>query len=38
MNRRVKRWITLAVATVTGLALVWLPAAAHAGIVATGAD
>ncbi len=38
MSRRVKRWITLGVATVTSLAMIWLPAAAHAGITATGID
>jgi hypothetical protein len=36
--KRTLRLIAAVVATATTLTLVWLPAAAHAGITATGVD
>ena len=38
MNRRTRNWLLAAVTTVTTGVLVWLPAAAQAGIRATGLD
>jgi hypothetical protein len=38
MSRRARRWILAAIVTATTTALTWLPAAAQAGITATGAD
>jgi hypothetical protein len=38
MTRRVRLWIIGAATTVVTVSLVWLPTAAQAGIVMTGAD
>jgi hypothetical protein len=38
MSRRTRRWIGLAVAAVSAAVLVWLPAAAQAGITVTGLE
>jgi hypothetical protein len=38
MNRRIRRWLVAAIATVTTGILIWLPTAAQAGITASGLD
>jgi hypothetical protein len=38
MSRRARRWLYAAIAAVSATALVWLAAAAQAGITATGID
>ena len=38
MNRRTRRWLVVAVTTVTTGILIWMPTIAHAGITATGID
>jgi hypothetical protein len=38
MTRRARRWLYAAIAAIGATTLVWLAAAAHAGITATGID
>ena len=38
MNRRTRRWLVVAVTTVTTGILIWMPTIAQAGITATGID
>jgi|GEM_PF-1859996 len=38
MNRRIRRWLMTAITAITTGILIWLPAAAQAGITASGID